>query len=199
MSMPFPQFLPLFLGLFAFFPSLAFAAPSSPQALIEDAYTAIQKATDLAQSQDELIEQVTPLLNDLIDYEAFSERTLKKTWPSLSGLEKESFISSFKSLISSTYAKKFSPKTQFSVSYRDKSELSDTLTLIKSTVKSKKVAADVDYLISTEAENKSPKVIDITIDEVSMALNWRRQFERIVEKDGFPALIEKIDERSGKN
>ena len=42
------------------------------------------------------------------------------------------------------------------------------------------------------------RAVDITIDEVSMARNWRGQFRRILDRDGFDVLIQKIEKKANK-
>jgi len=181
------------LGLM--FAGSAFAAPPSAKDRVDAVYGHIKKAAETAETQDKLVELVTTELDAFIDYEAFSARTLRTSWPTLTADQKATFIDRFKRLIIKTYAKKFQPKTVFEVEHRGESVNADkTEVTLKTTVRGKKVAADVDYQMSLDAK-KGPRAIDIVIDEVSMALNWRKQFERIIAKDGFDALISKINKR----
>src|SRR5690606_501533 len=112
----------------------------------------------------------------------------------------------FRELIIQTYAKRFKPQSAFLVSYRgdvlykgaDKDEAK-----VRTTIKSDRVAADVDYYMSLvpapagAGAARSWQAYDFEIDGASMALSWRRQFERIIASDGFDRLIEKIDAKIG--
>jgi phospholipid transport system substrate-binding protein len=189
-----PSLLFLVLGVFGF-GGTAFAAPATPKERVDAVYGHIKQAAETAETQDKLIELVTSELDGFIDYEAFSARTLRTSWPDLTAAQKAIFIDRFKRLIIKTYAKKFQPKTVFTVEHRSESLNKDkTEATVKTTVRGAKVAADVDYLLSLDPK-KGPMAFDIIIDEVSMALNWRKQFERIIAKDGFDALIARIDKR----
>ena len=42
---------------------------------------------------------------------------------------------------------------------------------------------------------KSWRAYDIIVDEVSMALNWRQQFDKIIQNEGFDSLIAKINKK----
>ena len=185
--------LVLVLGLV--FAGSAFAEVPSAKDRVDLVYGHIKKAAETAETQDALVDLVTSELDSFIDYEAFSTRTLRTSWPTLSAEQKAIFIDRFKRLIIKTYAKKFQPKTVFEVEHRGETfNAAKTEVTLKTTVRGKKIAADVDYQMSLDPK-KGPRAIDIVIDEVSMALNWRKQFERIIAKDGFDALIGKINKR----
>lgn len=172
--------------------SPAFSQPT-PKARVDVVYGHIKTAAATAETQDKLIELVTGELDAFIDYGAFSARTLKTSWPKLTEAQRATFVDRFKRLIIKTYAKKFQPKTVFTIEHRGEGADKEGGVIIKTTVRGAKVAADVDYLMVVGTGGA--KAVDIVIDEVSMALNWRKQFERIIAKDGFDALIGRINKR----
>lgn len=177
--------------------------PEGPGDRVKAIYVEVQKASAETTERDALVEKVLGYLDSFIDYEGFSERTLKTTWPTLTTAQRDVFKGRFKRLVIRTYAKKFTPGSKFAVDYRGAPAFTNdakTESKVKTTVKHDDVAADVDYLLlrNTVAGVDAWRAIDIVIDDVSMALNWRRQFEKIVAKDGFDGLIKKIDERIAK-
>jgi len=181
----------------------AAAEPPGPKDRIDAVYGHIKTMANTATTQDELTDLVTAELDTFINYEAFSARTLRTSWGSLSPEQKATFMDRFKRLVIRTYAKKFQPKTEFSVEYRGDPAFTNpdkTDATVKTTVRGKKAAADVDYLVGL-ADNggrKAWRAYDIIVDEVSMALNWRQQFEKIIAKEGFDSLITKIDKKLDK-
>lgn len=178
----------------------AAAEPPGPRARIDAIYGHIKTMADTATTQAELTDLVTAELDTFINYEAFSARTLKTSWGTLSPEQKATFMDRFKRLVIRTYAKKFQPKTEFTVEYRGDPDFTNpdkTDATVKTTVRGKKAAADVDYLVAL-ADNggkKTWRAYDIVVDEVSMALNWRQQFEKIIAKEGFDSLIAKIEKK----
>jgi phospholipid transport system substrate-binding protein len=185
-------------------PALA-AEPPSPKERIDAIYGHIKQAAATAATQDELTTFVSAEMDTFIDYPAFSARTLKTSWGNLTPEQKTTFIDRFKRLIIKTYAKKFQPKSEFSIEYRGDIAFTNeakTDASVKTTVRGgkKDVAADVDYLLSwVEVGGKrSWRTYDIIVDEVSMALNWRQQFEKIIAKEGFDSLIAKINKKVDK-
>ncbi len=192
----------LFAALLTVSAGTAFAAePPPPKARIDAIYGHIKQAAATAATQEELTTSVTAELDTFINYEAFSARTLKVSWPGLTPAQKATFIDRFKRLVIRTYAKKFQPKSEFAVEYRGEAAFTNvdkTDASVKTTVRGKKdVAADVDYLLGYVDVSgiKSWRAYDIIVDEVSMALNWRQQFEKIIQKEGFDSLIAKINKK----
>jgi phospholipid transport system substrate-binding protein len=196
--------VPVFLVGVLFASASARAAdPEGPDVRVRAIYKEVQKASAETKDRDALVDKVLGYLDTFIDYDGFSERTLKTTWPKLTPAQRDLFKARFKRLVIRTYAKKFTPGANFGVDYRGAATFTNdpkTEAKVRTTVKHDDVAADVDYLLVRGVVGgvDAWRAIDIVIDDVSMALNWRRQFEKIVQKDGFDALIKKIDERIAK-
>ena len=179
----------------------AHAEVPTPTSRIDGIYALIKDASAKADTQDQLIEDVTGYLDGLIDYEGFSSRTLKKSWPTLTPVQRTLFMEKFKALVVRTYAKRFQPKAEFTVEHRGEVSFLNadkTEAKVQTTVHGKKVAADVDYVLTFQPEKKNWYAYDFVVDDVSMSLNWRGQFEKIIAKDGFDALIAKIDKKVQK-
>lgn len=179
------------------------AEPLGPKERTAAIYTEVQRVALETSDRPTLVNKVLAALDTFIDYDAFAERTLKTTWPTLSGPQRELFKSSFRKLVIRTYAKKFNPGARFSVEYRGDAVFpaaNKAEARVRTTVRHEKIGADVDYLLTRRPVGgvDAWRAADITIDDVSMALNWRTQFERIVAKDGFAALIRKIEEKTAK-
>ena len=191
------------LALLALSTTAVAAEPPTPKDRLDVIYGHIKQMAETATTQDELTTLVTAELDGFIDYQAFSARTLKTSWGTLTTAQRATFIDRFKRLVIRTYAKKFQPKTEFTVEYRGEPVFSNpqkTDATLKTTVRGKKAAADVDYQLAwgDVAGKQAWRAYDIIVDEVSMALNWRQQFEKIIAKEGFDSLIAKIDKKVEK-
>jgi|GEM_PF-1078417 len=175
--------------------------PLGPKDRIDAVYKTIAEATQTVSTQDELVEKLTTTLDGLMDYEAFAKRTLKRSWPTLTKEQRAIFMDRFKKLVVVVYAKRFKPRTAFEVGWREDGVKyrSDEKKQAKvmSVIKGSSLAADVDYYMNLGGTDSPDRwwVYDFEIDKVSMALNWRRRFENIIKKDGFDALIAKIQRR----
>jgi len=168
-----------------------------PRTDVVSAYDAIAKIAMDAKDQQTLTKNIRATLEVLIDFERFSKRTIKSAWPDLSSRDRKRFQTLFKRLIIQTYAKRFKPGSSFTVSYRADTQFKKEEATVPTTVHGEKIAVDVTYVFHwvTSPSSSGWKAYDLEIDEVSMALNWRRQFTRILTRDGFEALLKKIERR----
>lgn len=176
----------------------ASAAPdTSPQEPVASAYVEIQKVAASATDAQAMADSMDVVLGRLVNYEAFARRTLKGTWRTLTSRQRKRFKKAFKALILKTYARRFKPGASFEVSWRGEPRFLDESQRsaeIRSTVTGARAAADVDYIMVFE--KKAWTAQDIIVDEVSMAMNWRKQFKGIIEKSGFKSLVERIEKKS---
>ena len=174
-----------------------------PASLVQKASKAISDIAAGATDHGQMVTDIRAQLAALIDYQAFSARTLKGNWDSLSDADKARFSDKFKALITHTYAKRFKVGSRFDVTMRSETEWRGEQKdqgVVKTTIKGTRAAADVDYLFVASTTDGKPawRAADIIIDEVSMARNWRKQFKRIIARDGFEALLAKIDKKVAK-
>jgi len=180
--------------------SSAFAASStSPQEPVSIAYAEIQKIAGETTDAQVMVDSMDVVLGRLVNYEAFSRRTLKGTWRKLTSRQRKRFKKAFKALILKTYARRFKPGASFEVTWRGEPRFLDDSqhsAEIRSTVTGEKAAADVDYIMAFD--KKVWTAHDIIVDEVSMARNWRKQFKGIIDKSGFNSLVERIEKKVKK-
>mgnify|MGYP001272080491 CR=1 FL=1 len=180
-------------------PSAMAEPPPDPRQTIEEAYKNIAVAAREATDQKALSKQLIDEMDARMDHQGFSARTLKGKWDRLSASQRARFIKHFKRLVIHTYAKRFKPGASFEVEYRDATRWLDeskTRGEVMTTVMGEKAGADVDYLVRWDKRKKTWKIIDITVDEVSMSRNWRRQFVRVIDDEGFEALIKRIRKKT---
>ena len=177
-------------------PALAAAPTGDPRDLVAANYAAVQTIAMEAPDQATLTRNMTGAMDVLIDYDAFSQRTLKGTWDTLDEAQRARFKDLFKRLIIKTYAKRFKPQTTFTTSFRGDTtwEANRAGARVASTVTSERVSVDVTYIFKVSDTPAGPawRAYDLEVDEVSMALNWRQQFRRVIKRDGFDALLERI-------
>ena len=175
------------------------AEPAGAQEPVAKAYAEIQQLAADAQDSSAMTQSMDAVMSRLVDYDAFARRTLKGTWKTLKSGQKKRFKKAFKALILKTYARRFKPGSTFEVSWRGAPRALDdsgNLAEVRSTVSGEKAAADVDYIMARDG--KSWRAHDIVVDEVSMAMNWRKQFKSIIQKSGFKSLVERIEKKVKK-
>ena len=194
-----PTVLGAFLLLLLSSAHAAAAEPAGAQEPVAKAYSEIQQLAAEAKDSAAMTESMDTVMSRLVDYDAFARRTLKGTWKTLNSRQKKRFKKAFKALILKTYARRFKPGATFEVTWRGAPRVLDesgATAEVRSTVTGAKAAADVDYIMSHDG--KTWAAHDIVVDEVSMAMNWRKQFKSIIQKSGFNSLVERIEKKVKK-
>ncbi len=179
--------------------ALATAAPASAGA-----------ATDVVKTKQsalfDLLKQATPdsqkkldaVFDDVIDYAAFAEASLGTEWAARSDAEKAQFTDLLKQLVRSSYQRNLKKILNFDVDYLGE-DAADGAVVVKTKSKPKD-ARDEPVEISFKMLNKGGtwKVQDIVTEGVSLVTSYRSQFTKIIKKDGFPTLIQKMKDKLAK-
>ncbi|MBM4357086.1 MAG: ABC transporter substrate-binding protein [Deltaproteobacteria bacterium] len=148
---------------------------------------------------DEQQTKLNKLFDEMIAYEEFAARSLGDAWQKRTDDEKKRFSSLLTDLIRANYRKSIKKLLDFDIRY-DKESTSGPVTavatLAKHKTKSSEPEIEVDFKL--EKVGSSFKVVDIETEKVSMVKNFRKSFLKVLEKDGFEALIAKMQKKLDK-
>jgi phospholipid transport system substrate-binding protein len=185
----------LVLAAALFFGSVAQAESDTAQSFLktrQGAVTRILEKTPKDQQGDEL----SKAIGDLLDYDELSKRALSDHWSTRSEAERQEFVSLLKQLVERNYRKNLRSTRGYEVRQVG-SEKTPEGTVIKTSAKSKtkKRQPPIEIAYTLWQPSGSWRVVDITTDGVSMVRNYRSQFNRIIRKDGWDALIKRMKDR----
>lgn len=187
----------LILAVLATAPALA--EPVTPKAVVEGRYDEIQKILAEDKTDEGVRQKITATLEAFTDFDEFGRLTLKDWWEKLAPKQRTLFIEKFKALVKRSYARRFHAGEPLTVTFTGEPKLVGDKALVTTRVKSGKTTAQVDYKLVQRGDTW--KVYDIVIDDVSLVLSYRKQFTKILNKDGFDELIrrmtKKIEEGTG--
>ena len=143
-------------------------------------------------------EELRKVMDTFVDFEELSKRTLPGTWDKLKKQQREEFVREFKKMIQRTYISKFHADQKFSIEYngRVKYNKGKKQAYVSTTIRAGKSEAKVDYALYKRKGRWW--AYDVIIDDISLMKKYRRQFVRIVKRDGFETLLEKIKRRNKK-
>jgi phospholipid transport system substrate-binding protein len=182
--------------------ALSFASVGSAQA---------GGATDAVKSKQaslvDLIKKSTPesdkkvgaLFDELLDYQILAESSLGSEWAPRSDAEKAQFSDLLKQLVRKSYERNLKKILNYDVDYIGE-DGADGAVMVKTKAKSKSDAREEPLEITFKVVQKGGawKVQDIVTEGVSLVSSYRSQFTKIVKKDGFPALIQKMKDKLAK-
>lgn len=130
------------------------------------------------------------------NYEEMGRRSLARHWRKRTAAEKEEFVRLYSDLLEQRYINKIEQYTDETVLY-DKEKVDDDYAVVKTrVVTGADVKIPIDYRLSFE--NNNWMVYDVVVEGVSLVKNYRTQFNRILRKNSFSKLIEKIKKKLEK-
>lgn len=155
----------------------------------------VKDATTKAKVDGQLLGEIKPLIN----FAGMSEASLGKHWAKRSQAEREQFIKLFEELVFYSYIKKIRKvKPGDKVEYEDEEKTSKGA-LVEAVAVTKKAEYELRFVLHRSPDQPQRFVTqDVFIDEVSLVQNYREQFNQIITKEGFPALIEKMKRQVAK-
>jgi len=131
-------------------------------------------------------------IDERFNYRQMVMRSLAKNWDARSDQERQEFIALFKSLLENSYANKLEAYRDEKINYLDEIIKGD-YALIKTEVVRRSSTIGVDYKLIQE--NGNWKVYDFVIEGVSMIRNYRSQFTKIIRKDSYEILVQKLTDK----
>lgn len=182
----------LSLALLVAAASPARAEAASAKKLIEDKNSAIHEVIKATPDEAALRLKIQDLMESFVDYDELARLTIKTEWDALSAEKRADFVAAFKRLIHRTYTRRFKANQSFSVDFLGEPVEREGKAQVRTTIHSGKTTADVYYSMYKPEGKDVWWVYDLVIDDVSLMRNYRTQFTRVLKKDGFDKLLERI-------
>lgn len=154
-------------------------------------------------SGDQRRDQVKKIAYDNMDVEVMARLSLGKYYRNLTDAQRTQYIDAFKQHVTNTYRNTTDQYTDEDVKITGDRREADgdwTVTTVITGTKNNKPGSEVakvDYRL--RSKNGPWKVIDLTIDGVSLVQNFRSQFQDIMANGGFDKLLQLLREKNASN
>jgi phospholipid transport system substrate-binding protein len=134
------------------------------------------------------MEKLRLIYNELFDDVELSRRTLSRNWNSLNVEQRKEFVVLFRQVLEKAYIDRI-------LSYTDEKIVFDREVMVSGTqaeVQTKVVTAskEIPIIYRVILKDNAWKVYDVVIENVSLVLNYRTQFNDILAKNTPAQLIE---------
>ena len=173
-------------------------AKGTPKATLKRLQTRLngllrKKAKPGSEADKKLKQKIKGAINDMLDFEELARRSLRKHWGSLTPVERAEFTRLLKDLIECNYIKQLRGNLDFKLSYGNASISGDQAKVL-TTVKVEKKRRITEMVIEYKMRKVKNRwmVYDVVTDEVSIVRNYRSQFNRIIRKKSYQALVKKM-------
>lgn len=145
---------------------------------------------DNLKSQDETRRQkLRETIGKRFNYNQMVIRSLAQDWNNRTPKEQEEFEGLFKKLLENSYASKIESYSDEKISYTGEI-VKGKYALVKTEIVRRDGTIEVNYkMIQDKGEWK---VYDFLIEGVSMIRNYRSQFSKIIRKESYDALVQKL-------
>lgn len=143
--------------------------------------------------------KVGAVFDEMLDYSALAEASLGSEWAARTDAEKKEFSDLLKQLVRKAYERNLKKTLDFNVEYLSETASGSAIT-VKTKAVSRKDAREEPVEIAFKLSEKGGvwRVQDIVTEGVSLVGSYRAQFTKIIKKDGFPALIQKMKDKLAK-
>lgn len=156
-----------------------------------------QKAPAGSKEEKDLAAKVTTSVRDFLDIDELGKRAMVDQWSKLSGDQQKEFLDTLRSLIEDNYVRGLRANLEYSVEYSGEETDKDANVVVTTVIHTKRHGRpyniEVDYVLRKEGDKW--KAWDVKTDGVGLVENYRQQFDKIIEHDGFAGLIAKMKKK----
>ncbi len=145
--------------------------------------------------QEDRRQRLEKVVGARFDYPEMSRRSLGAQWNQLSDKDKQEFVDLFRTLLTNTYADRVETYSGEGVQYlneRTEKEYAE----VRTKVLSGKTEIPMDYRLLNK--NNDWRVYDVVVDGVSLVMNYRGQFAKILHTSSYPDLVDQLRKKSEK-
>ena len=177
------------------------ATPGAEDVVRSTSGQVIERLAQEKQNLDAHPERLYELIQELVvphfDFPIMSRWALGKAWNTIDAGSQEQFIVQFRTLLVRTYAKALMEYSDEKVEFLPmESDPNSNLVVIKTQVTGKGSANPTPINYRMHVSGGEWKVIDISVDGVSLIGTYRGSFAAEIRKSGIDSLIQKLTERN---
>ena len=145
--------------------------------------------------------EMRKIVSGFLDFDELSRRSLARHWDGLSAKQRTEFVATLRDLIERSYIKQVHGAPNYDVAFENETidgNEADVTATLHSVARGKKVNVALEYKLL--AKDGRWLVYDVITDEQSMVENYRAEFNKIINKESFDALLrrmkKKLEEKS---
>jgi phospholipid transport system substrate-binding protein len=140
--------------------------------------------------------EVRKLVGSFLDYGELAKRSLARHWEGLTVKQRDEFVNTLRELVERSYLKQVHGNANYNIKYdkETKQDSEATVTgMLNTMARGKKVKIALEYKMLWRGDHWV--VYDVVTDEQSMLENYRAEFNKIINKEGFDALMKRMNKK----
>jgi phospholipid transport system substrate-binding protein len=156
-----------------------------------------QKPAPGSKEEKELASKVTTSVRDFLDIDELGKRAMADQWAKLTAAQQQEFLSTLRALIEDNYIRGLRANLAYTVDYNGETTDKDGNVVVTTVVNTKRKGRpfkiQIDYVLKKQGDKL--KAWDVKTDGVGLVANYKTQFNKIVEKEGFSGLIARMKKK----
>ena len=141
-------------------------------------------------------EEIVKIVKSRFAADELAQRVLALNWRSRTEQEKEQFISLFSQVLETTYINRLKAYSDEEVTFNKQIVNNDKAIVYSEIIKNNQ---DIPIVYRVKDVKGQWMVYDIIIEGVSLVQNYRQQFDRIINKEGYDGLVLRMKEKIEEN
>lgn len=140
--------------------------------------------------------QLDEIFQRLLDFDALAKRSLATHWETIEVHKRSEFVSLLRQLVERSYRSNLTQTQTYRVAYLGQTTEEEEVrvaTTARSAENRRAPPIEIEYRM--HQFEGTWKVFDVVTDGVSMVQNYKRQFGRILSRDGIDALLDRMRTR----
>ena len=167
------------LSLFVATSAFANTSKEFVQSKTDTVLSIVQKSKDVTTAKKE----ITKESENIFDFQKLTAFAVGKNWRSATPEQKTKLTSEFKTLLINTYGNAMIKFKNAKVNVNSATDNGDSSIVKTTVVYGENQKATIDYQLN-KSEN-SWKVFDVSVENISLVMNYRTSFNEIVSKNAF--------------
>lgn len=145
-------------------------------------------ATPLKDRQQKLRSLVS---GDIFDFTAMARSALGLHWKDINAQQQQDFTQVFTAFLRDSYISRIKDYSgqQVKVNFLGETDIGNGRTEVKTTIEQPNGKPPIQVNYAARQANGKWLIYDITIDNISIAANYRNQFNRVINNQGFDTLL----------
>jgi phospholipid transport system substrate-binding protein len=143
--------------------------------------------------------EMRKIVSGFLDFEELARRALAKHWDEITPKQRTEFVGVLRDLIERNYIKQVHGQPNYELGFEKESVNGSEATVdatLEAVSNGKKVKVTMDYKLLYKGNRWL--VYDVVTDEQSMLENYRAEFNKIITKESFDALLKRMKKRLEK-
>ncbi len=133
-------------------------------------------------------------IGSIFDYREMAKLSLAANWKKRTPADQKSFVTLFETLLENSYATKIESYNNEKIVYLKESVEHNYAEVKSKVITTKGQEYNLEYRL--KKEDKKWMVYDVVIEGVSLVANYRSQFNRIIQTQGYDELVKKLQSKN---